>query len=140
MTNLLPPTEFTVGIAHEPGTLAVRVAGELDYDTSDDLVRAVVDQLTPHAGLRDVHLDFDQLTWIDSTGLSALLMIHRRTTAIGATLRLDNRPECLERMLRVTNVLDHLTTPTTRADEPGPEQDERAAGTATTGERATGPF
>ena len=29
--------------------------------------------------------------------------------ALGATLHLDNQPAVLERVLRMTNVLDHLT-------------------------------
>ncbi|MER6470856.1 STAS domain-containing protein [Streptomyces collinus] len=106
----LPPSEFTLSFAHDPATLTVRVAGELDYDTSDDLLEAVIEHLTAdQAPLRDVRLDFSELTWIDSSGLSALLMIHRRASAVGAALHLDNRPDFLERMLHITNVLDHLT-------------------------------
>lgn len=132
MTSLPPSTEFTVTVLHEPGTLTVRVAGELDYDTSDDLVHGVVERLTPRARLRDVHLDFRLLTWIDSTGLAALLMIHRRTEAVGATLHLDNRPEAMDRMLRITNVLDHLTAPVRREEVPESEQDDDTVGTGAT--------
>ncbi|MER5856826.1 STAS domain-containing protein [Streptomyces sp. NPDC059688] len=106
----LPPSEFTLVVLSEPATLTVRVAGELDYDTSDDFVQTVVEHLASgQPPPRDVRLDFGGLTWIDSSGLSALLMVHRRTSATGATLHLDNRPEVLERILRLTNVLDHLT-------------------------------
>jgi anti-anti-sigma factor len=78
----LNPTEFTVTVLHESTTLTVRVAGELDYATSDELIDVVDRHLTAdHPGLSDVHLNFRNLTWIDSTGLSALLMVHRRTTA-----------------------------------------------------------
>ncbi|MEU4037213.1 STAS domain-containing protein [Streptomyces collinus] len=108
----LPPSEFTLRFDRDPVTLAVRVAGDLDYDTSDDLLEAVIEHLTAApAPLRDVRLDFSELTWIDSSGLAALLMIHRRASAVGATLHLDNRPDVLERMLHITNVLDHLTAP-----------------------------
>lgn len=108
----LPPTEFAVTAHTEPPSLTVRVAGELDYETCDDLVSTVVDRLSRHgAGLNRVRLDFRELTWIDSSGLSALLMIHRHTSAAGADLLLDHPPDFLERMLRVTGVLDHLTVP-----------------------------
>ncbi|KUN89108.1 hypothetical protein AQJ66_06375 [Streptomyces bungoensis] len=95
--------------------MTVRVRGDLDYDTSDDALDAVLEQLSAGRAPRDVRLDFGELTWIDSTGLSTLLMIHRRTSTLGATLHLDNRPAVLERMLLMTNVLDHLTAPA--ADE-----------------------
>ncbi|WP_329141550.1 STAS domain-containing protein [Streptomyces sp. NBC_00670] len=120
-------TEFALTTADEPPTLTVRVTGELDYDTSEDLVRAVVGHLAGPVVHREVCLDFAELTWIDSSGLSALLMVHRHTSAAGARLRLRNRPECLERMLHLTNVLDHLlTTPATAAarEAAGTEEDD----------------
>ncbi|MEU6405800.1 STAS domain-containing protein [Streptomyces sp. NPDC046985] len=115
MTSLRP-SEFTLCIFPEPAKLTVRVAGELDYDTGDDLVRVVVEHLGGQERVRDVHLDFRDLTWIDSAGLSALLMIHRRSGGAGATLHLDNRPEVLDRLLHVTKVLDHLTAPAVLGD------------------------
>ncbi|MFI2644489.1 STAS domain-containing protein [Streptomyces sp. NPDC018610] len=109
-----PSTEFAVTARTEPPTLTLRVAGELDYDTCDDFVSTVVGHLTrDSAELSHVRLDFGELTWIDSSGLSALLMIHRHTGAAGAALHLDRRPDFLERMLRVTGVLEHLTVPPT---------------------------
>ncbi|WP_333778299.1 STAS domain-containing protein [Streptomyces sp. IBSBF 3136] len=134
----LPPSEFTLGFDHAPATLTVRVAGELDYDTSDDLLEAVIGRLTAEqAPLRDVRLDFSELTWIDSSGLSALLMIHRRASALGATLHLDNRPNVLERMLHITNVLDHLTAPppgtqAARDEQAGVEEDDGITGAGAT--------
>ncbi|MFC7845869.1 STAS domain-containing protein [Streptomyces sp. NPDC001046] len=110
MTNL-PPVPFTVVTDRSADTLTVRVVGELDYDTSGDLLDAVVPLLSERAGLREVRLDFSGLTWIDSSGLSALLMVHRHTSAALAVLRLDHRPAFLERMLHLTNVLEFLTEP-----------------------------
>lgn len=106
----------------------MRVSGELDYDTSDDLLRAVVEQLTEPCGFRDVRLDFRDLRYIDSTGLSALLMIHRRTSSAGALLHLDHRPDFLERMLTMTDVLDHLTAPGHREEAAEAAQDDDATG------------
>ncbi|MFE0508832.1 STAS domain-containing protein [Streptomyces sp. NPDC058964] len=128
----LPPSEFTLVVRREPTTLTVHVGGELDYDTSDDLVDAVTENLTgDQTPPRAVHLDFSALTWIDSSGLSALLMVHRRTSTLGATLHLDNRPDVLERMLRLTNVLDHLTGPATAREASGSEGSGGVTGAGT---------
>ncbi|MFF0203363.1 STAS domain-containing protein [Streptomyces sp. NPDC005017] len=111
MTHL-PPVEFTLNVRREPAVLTITIGGELDHDTSDDLLSMAGEQLT--AGRTppgDVRLDFHDLAYIDSSGLTTLLMIHRRTSALGATLHLDNRPAHLERLLRLTNVLGHLTAP-----------------------------
>ncbi|MFE1440574.1 STAS domain-containing protein [Streptomyces sp. NPDC058739] len=113
MTHL-PPVEFTLNVRREPTVLTITIGGELDHDTSDDLLSKAGEQLT--AGRTppgDVRLDFHDLAYIDSSGLTALLMIHRRTSALGATLHLDNRPAHLERLLQLTNVLGHLTAPPT---------------------------
>ncbi|GGV15981.1 sulfate transporter [Streptomyces filipinensis] len=132
MTDL-PLPEFTVTVLHEDTTLAVCVGGELDHDTSAGLVDTVVQHLTAEpVRLSDVRLDFRDLTWIDSTGLSALLMIHRRTTAVGATLHLDRRPDFLDRRLRLTNVLDHLTAQASRADPHGHRENDGCTGAGAT--------
>ncbi|MER6348709.1 STAS domain-containing protein [Streptomyces sp. NPDC001595] len=102
-----PLHAFRLTVREEPATLTVRISGDLDHDTGPELVDAVSDHLTP--GVRDVRLDFHALGHIDSLGLSALLMVHRRTSAAGAALHLDHRPAALERVLRQTNVLTHLT-------------------------------
>ncbi|MET7380683.1 STAS domain-containing protein [Streptomyces sp. NPDC005526] len=118
----LPPGPFDIAVAETaPTVLTVRVAGDLDYDTSDELVDTVTEELA-RSGPRDspwehLRLDFAQLTWVDSMGLSALLMIRRRTGAAGVTLHLDNRPEFLDRMLDVTNTYDHLTEEVREQDE-----------------------
>ncbi|WP_190016842.1 STAS domain-containing protein [Streptomyces lucensis] len=104
-------------------TLTFHVTGELDYDTSGDLVHCVVEHIDRHPGPREVRLDFRALTWIDSSGLSALLMIHRRAGAAGAELRLDNRPGFLDDRLRLTNVLEHLIGCAQPLDAGTPEAD-----------------
>ncbi|WP_320782103.1 STAS domain-containing protein [Streptomyces sp. CRN 30] len=109
-------TELSLTIIGEPTALTVRVAGELDHETCEELVETVTACLGRSARLRDVRLDFHDLEWIDSSGLAALLMVHRRTSAAGATLHLDDRPRVLERMLQITNVLDHLTAPAASAE------------------------
>ncbi|MFJ7147218.1 STAS domain-containing protein [Streptomyces sp. NPDC100445] len=115
---------------HRPATWTVRVVGELDHDTSDDLVDTVVAHLRSHPRPRVVHPDFSGPTWIDSSGLSALLMIRRYTSSLGAGLCLDNRPAVLDHRLLLTDILGHLTRPVTPADdrEAGADGDATRAG------------
>ncbi|MDO0929289.1 STAS domain-containing protein [Streptomyces sp. TG1A-8] len=121
-----PINEFALRLVGEPTALTVHITGEVGYDTGDDLVHAVVDHLGGHPGLHEVRLDFRDLTWIDSSGLSALLLVHRRTSAAGAALRLDHLPGFLQHRLRLTGVLDHLTAPVAPAR--GEDEDARRAG------------
>ncbi|MFF9091358.1 STAS domain-containing protein [Streptomyces sp. NPDC014991] len=110
------PTELSLEITGRPAVWTVHIAGELEYDTSDDLVDTVVGHLRRHPRPSVVRLDFRGLTWIDSSGLSALLMVHRYTSSLGADLRLDNRPGFLDHRLELTDILEHLTRPLPPAD------------------------
>ncbi|MER7762262.1 STAS domain-containing protein [Streptomyces sp. NPDC097619] len=122
-----PHTAFTCTV--EPGpaaTLTVRVTGDLDHHTGDRLVAAVAARLADTPPPRAVRLDFGELDRIDSSGLSALIMIRRRTDAAGLPLYLERRPAPLDRLLRLTNTLDHLTAPVPTEDRAAPP--EEAAG------------
>ncbi|MBP0457306.1 STAS domain-containing protein [Streptomyces montanisoli] len=106
----LSPSGFTVTVETAPRGVSLRLAGELDLDTADDLVDAVRGQLTG-PGRDEVCLDCADLTSCDSSGLAALLMARRLTAAAGVGLRLADRPPHLTRMLEITGTLEHLTEP-----------------------------
>jgi ABC-type transporter Mla MlaB component len=112
------------GVRSEPGpgaaTLTVRVSGELDDACGAELIAVVVAHLTGPTPPRAVRLDFRDLAGIDPLGLAALLMVRRHSSAARAVLHLDNRPRVLERLLRQTNVLEHLTAAGAGAERSGP--------------------
>lgn len=92
-------------------SLRIEVHGDLDYDSAGLLLTEVTAQLAARPALMDLHLHCARLGTVDSTGLSVLLMIGRRTSAAGVRLHLDARPAKLDRLLRLTGTLDHLTAP-----------------------------
>jgi anti-anti-sigma factor len=69
----------------------------------------------------DLHLDFSELTFLDSAALSRLLMLHRRTSQAGVALHLDHRPQFLDRVLQVTGLFEHfdLTRSDAETGDPG---------------------
>ncbi|MEV0977618.1 STAS domain-containing protein [Streptomyces sp. NPDC049915] len=115
----LPPTALRLTVADRAHELTVDVEGELCLDTVDRLVDTVSENLTRRPDVRVVRLNCARLSWIDSAGLSALLMAHRRVSAAGCILRLDERPALLERMLRQTGTLGHLTGLPLQDDDAG---------------------
>jgi anti-sigma B factor antagonist len=75
-------------ISTRPGRACtvVRVSGELDMDTSlmlEDSLREVID-----AGARQVVLDFAGVTFVDSSGLSLLVLSRERLRDLGGRLGL----------------------------------------------------
>jgi anti-anti-sigma factor len=101
---------FSVTISKTGRSACVRVTGDLDYETADEVVEAASQLLVRQVELIDLHLDFSALTFMDSAALSGLLLLHRRTTQSGVQLHLDHRPAFLDRVLEVTGLYDHFAT------------------------------
>jgi anti-anti-sigma factor len=107
---------FSLTLTTAPGSASVRVRGDLDYETIDELVDTTSQLLSQQAGLTDLHLDFGGLTFLDSAALSGLLLLHRRTSQAGVILHLDNRPSFVDRVLHVTGVVGHFGSSHSDAD------------------------
>jgi anti-anti-sigma factor len=88
----------------------LRVVGDLDYLTIDDLVDTASQLLAQQVGLVNLHLDLSGLTFLDSAALSGLLLIRRRTTQSDVQLHLDHRPPFLDRVLHVTGLFQHFVS------------------------------
>ncbi|TRV80821.1 STAS domain-containing protein [Streptomyces sp. 130] len=110
----VPPLRLTVETGEK--TTWLRLAGVLDHDTSEEFGARATACLDAGPGPAELRLDCAKLRLCDSMGLAALLMIHRRTSARGITLVLDDPPASMERMLRITGTR-HLFAP--RAEETG---------------------
>ncbi|NEC66824.1 STAS domain-containing protein [Streptomyces sp. SID9727] len=106
----VPPLRLTVETGG--GTTRLRLAGVLDYDTSDAFGARATACLEADPEPDEIRLDCAELRLCDSMGLATLLMIHRRTAARGITLVLDDPPASMERMLRITGTR-HLFAPGT---------------------------
>ncbi|MFD7678377.1 STAS domain-containing protein [Streptomyces sp. NPDC060187] len=86
----------------------LEVHGFVDYDRADHFLALASRPLEAGPGLRALHLDCKHLDGLDSMGLAMVLMLHRRTTAAGVTLYLDQRSPALERLLDITGTLEYL--------------------------------
>jgi anti-anti-sigma factor len=99
---------FSVTITETGRSACVRVTGDLDYETADEVVEAASQLLARQVELIDLRLDFSGLTFLDSAALSGLLLLQRRATRSGVQLHLDHRPAFLDRVLQVTGLYDHF--------------------------------
>ncbi|MGW5399369.1 STAS domain-containing protein [Streptomyces sp. NPDC003952] len=107
--NSLPPSPLRLTYLDADDTVRIELHGDFDYERADDLLDAVVRILADRTGLKDLHLHCGNLTAVDSTGLSTLLMIRRHTDVAGVQLHIVDRPVCLDRILELTGTLPHLT-------------------------------
>ncbi|MFD5746542.1 STAS domain-containing protein [Streptomyces sp. NPDC127033] len=106
-----PPPEPLAVVVTTPAadTVVVRLDGEMDYETSYEVIDTVRQLLRTHRGVARLELHCGGLTMCDSMGLSALLMIRRLAESDGVRLVLTERRAALDRVLHVTGTLDHLS-------------------------------
>ena len=88
-----------VDIQRSGRAVLVVVAGDLDIESASAL------SVAPDGDVDLVILDARRLSFIDCSGLDAIVALHRRLRAENATLRLVVRPESMMRhMLRITDL------------------------------------
>ena len=103
----------------DDGVVTVTVLGEIDYSNSDEVAQGVHDAVaewSPPA----VEVDLGEATFIDSTGLGALIEGYRAATAAGIGFRVLNPSDTFRRVLTVTGLTDFfgLVDPADATAEP----------------------
>jgi stage II sporulation protein AA (anti-sigma F factor antagonist) len=95
-----------VDVDHEDEGVIVNVAGELDpltAETLDDQVDGLV-----LAGYPSVVLDLREVTFLDSSGLRALIRAHGEMARHGRSLQLRSPSQSVRRVLELTGLVDYL--------------------------------
>ncbi|MGH2579577.1 MAG: STAS domain-containing protein [Actinomycetota bacterium] len=91
---------FTIRAERRDGVARISAFGELDLRTVPLLERALeaVDRLEPAR----VVLDFRDLSFVDSTGVHAILRAHIRATENGSVLVVANSSESVRKVFELT--------------------------------------
>jgi len=89
----------------DDGTVIVTVLGEIDFTNSDDVSQGIQDAVTQWAP-STVCLDLKDATFIDSTGLGALIEGYRATAEIACRFVVINPAAGFRRVLTVTGLCD----------------------------------
>jgi stage II sporulation protein AA (anti-sigma F factor antagonist) len=92
-------------IQHEvlDNTLLVSVAGELDLETAPRL-RVLVDSELAQSGARNLLLDLAGVSFLDSSGLGAILGRYRTVAAAGGRMGIAGARTGIKRVLRLSGV------------------------------------
>lgn len=102
----MPAPLLTIEVSRPaPGRARLRLAGELDFDTAPELVEAA-DRLR-RDGCTELEIDLGGVTLCDSSGLSALVVIHRNGAG---PIRLIGTSGQLQQLLDRTGLAEVLAT------------------------------
>jgi len=89
------------------GEATVRVRGELDLESADQL-RHVVTDLLNSGGTTVIGLDLGELTFVDSTGIGTLVVARRICDQVGVTLRIIAISPFVAHVLNITGVSEQF--------------------------------
>ena len=98
----MPETITITTTPDESGETAVAVAGEVDFATAPQLADRLLD-LTGH----DVAVDLSAVTFLDSSGIAALVRANQAITGTGHRLRTFGEQDNVLRVLEIAG-LDRL--------------------------------
>lgn len=101
------PPSFTVTSTCDPDGIAiVTVVGEVDLATSPALRTRLLELLLNNP--RVIVVCLDQVPLLDSTGLTALMAVHRRANLLGVELRLAGPAPSPSKVLKITKLDETL--------------------------------
>jgi anti-sigma B factor antagonist len=98
--------ELTLTTDRNDDQAVLTVQGELDAYTApglEDHISSLLDE-----NVHDLVLELSQTGFLDSSGLRALLTVHRRLEASGGRLELRNASEPVLRLLEITGLREHF--------------------------------
>ena len=106
-TSLTPADDLvSIAVSDSPSAVRLTVAGEVD-SSSAPAVRDAVDAALD-GGARQLVLDLDGVTFLDSAGLCVLAGAHRRAVQDGVTLRVLASGRAVIRPLQITGLWELL--------------------------------
>ncbi|HBR28137.1 MAG TPA: hypothetical protein DD734_05065 [Firmicutes bacterium] len=89
--------------------LTVVVSGELDLSTSPDFRRRIGDELEQNQGIQHLIFDFKETSFVDSSGLGAILGRYRTIAKRDGKVSAVNVPPHLVRLFELSGLLKVMT-------------------------------
>ena len=102
---------FTIRVVHDAGSpniSTLSLAGEIDLAAHEEVIAAGKHTLTQCMKLR---VDLSGVTFLDSTGLSALLVLMAEAEVAEARIEFDHPSPRIERLFEMAGVGDVVTKP-----------------------------
>ena len=98
----------------------IKLAGELDSATSRKLLERFEQALAPLDG-RELVIDLDEISFMDSSGMRALILIERRAEEERIALAIARPPAAVTELLQLTGIADRIPLAPRTGDAPPAE-------------------
>jgi anti-sigma B factor antagonist len=111
---------LTIAVVPKKGNVTLCLTGEIDMSSAESIRDTALSAMQRHG--TTVHVDLSAVTFMDSTGLQALLALRRRVELSGGSLRLVGPTHTVMRILDVTGVMPLFEIVTTSEAEAVPDR------------------
>ncbi|MFC0527645.1 STAS domain-containing protein [Phytohabitans kaempferiae] len=101
-------TEFSIARRVVNRVLRIEVIGEVDMNSSDELATATRTAITTD-DLAGIVVDLGKVSFMDSSGIRALLLQQEHAREYGVGYRIENPSPQVRRVLEITGVLTLLS-------------------------------
>jgi anti-sigma B factor antagonist len=102
MAATVLPTQFAIDVEPDRDRVIVRLSGELDLVEATRVTEALEELLG--VGFARIAVDLRSLSFMDSTGLHALLTSRDAAHACGAQMALVRGPDAVHRIFELTDM------------------------------------
>ena len=99
--------KFRIETLQSGSGTTIKLAGELDSATCSELLERF-EQAAAAPDFRELVIDLEEVSFIDSSGMRAIIALERRAKEDGLALALMPPPPAVTELLRVTGITDRL--------------------------------
>lgn len=105
--------QLTIAVTQSPGSALVTIGGEIDVASVSSLRRCFTQCMDE--GCTDITLEMSGVSFMDSSGIAALLMLNHELEELDGALTLSNPSRAVMKVLDIT-ALSSLFTITNREE------------------------
>ena len=93
--------EITVNI--RKNVLLVSLSGELDHHTAKE-VKSLIEEVVKNRGVKNLVLDFSNLTFMDSSGIGVVVGRYKLITSLGGRIAIAGAKNNVSRLLYMSGI------------------------------------
>lgn len=92
-----------IRIEYASGTLVAKLCGEIDHHTANRL-RDVLDREIEEKSIKNLVLDFNEVTFMDSSGIGVIVGRYKKIDALGGRMMIIRTSEQVDKILELSGI------------------------------------
>lgn len=94
---------MNVRLEYASGTLIAKISGEIDHHTTNRL-REILDRELMEKSIKNLILDFNDVTFMDSSGIGVIVGRYKKIDALGGKMMIIRASEQVDKILELSGI------------------------------------